>query len=172
MITDARVIEIALKYEAYPLSLEPTIRGRASILEFVRALLAEYEVQKVARQDAPPGWQLVARAYELISDGNIKFIDGDLFREFAHAQQMASRFKDVRVAPLYAAAPKAAPSAQPATAQPAGWKRYVVIENDGAWCLCSPQEVKDMTEGLDDPTLTEVWLPESLADALPEHEGW
>jgi hypothetical protein len=41
MITDARVIELAKKFEAYPLALEPTIRGVASILAFARALVAE-----------------------------------------------------------------------------------------------------------------------------------
>jgi hypothetical protein len=43
MITDARVIELAHKFEQYPMSIEPTIRG-PGILEFARALLAEASV--------------------------------------------------------------------------------------------------------------------------------
>lgn len=41
MITDARVLELATKYENYPGSIEPTLRG-SGVLEFARALLAEH----------------------------------------------------------------------------------------------------------------------------------
>lgn len=46
MITDARVLELARKYEQYEGSNEPTLRG-PGVLEFARALLAEHEGQKV-----------------------------------------------------------------------------------------------------------------------------
>lgn len=41
MITDARVLELARKFEQYPMSIEPTLRG-PGVLEFARALLAEH----------------------------------------------------------------------------------------------------------------------------------
>ncbi len=45
----ARILELARQYEAYPRSIEPTLRGAEAIVEFAQALLAEHVAEQ---QDA------------------------------------------------------------------------------------------------------------------------
>lgn len=50
--------------------------------------------------------------------------------------------------------------------------RYVRITVDGMHLICEPCEVETNLEGLENYTLTDVYLSEQEHEALPEFEGW
>lgn len=56
--------------------------------------------------------------------------------------------------------------------QPASSARYVKITFAGdGWCICEPASVGDLTSGVADYALTDVWMTPEEFQALPEFNG-
>ena len=52
-------------------------------------------------------------------------------------------------------------------------KRYVRLEHDGAWCICTPGDAADMIgDDASEYTASDVMLSEPEFNALPEFGGW